>query len=572
MFEPISLYAVSATIVLLRQRAARDWWLANRNAYPGRGQGTCFARVGQVELPIEVVNNIAACEKSISRVLATESLVGFDSEWRPAFRNPNGVPGTASVVQIACKDRVVVVQVHKCLKPNHSLPDALVDLLTTTTCTKVGLGITGDTKKISKDYGVACRNFLEVRSMLPLQQKKHQLSLVNMCKAVLCAELAKDKAITISDWERDTLTQGQLEYAGADALAVLELYQRLSCADPTQLAAMAVRGKELLQSKALSSSTSKRVPKSQRASHAVDAERLAHKQHRFKIYSEAASLKRDLYENIELQAPDGKALSMIPRKKMNWYLRKGLAEKVDQSENPKALLAVRLLFEPTGRAESGQDDYYMAVKENKCVTCGTKAHLQRHYIVPYAIRRWFPVEFKSHTSHDVVLLCTKCRLMANLGVDKMRTQLAIQIFGPEEGPRALKKSAVVIDVKKSAVRKAASALLQARAKMPTERQQQLEAKLREFDSSLGEEITEDRLTEFSNMDIMSPVEGHVPVEQEMVEKLLAPCQGDLNCIHDTIRKLVIEWRHAFLEFSRPRFLHKNWDVNHRVHSNSKKFG
>jgi len=58
-----------------------------------------------------------------------------------------------------------------------------------------------------------------------------------------------------------------------------------------------------------------------------------------------ASRQTPLYDNCVLQAPDGQTISMIPLKKMNWYLNRGLANSVEV-EGKKI---IRLLFEPQGR-------------------------------------------------------------------------------------------------------------------------------------------------------------------------------------------------------------------------------
>jgi hypothetical protein len=37
-------------------------------------------------------------------------------------------------------------------------------------------------------------------------------------------------------------------------------------------------------------------------------------------------------------------------------------------------------------------------------------HMMRHHIVPVTYRTLFPKRFKSHMSHDIVLLCGNCAL------------------------------------------------------------------------------------------------------------------------------------------------------------------
>ena len=40
--------------------------------------------------------------------------------------------------------------------------------------------------------------------------------------------------------------------------------------------------------------------------------------------------------------------------------------------------------------------------------CGVSDNLHRHSIVPHAYRACFPDFIKSRSSHDIVLICTRC--------------------------------------------------------------------------------------------------------------------------------------------------------------------
>ena len=58
-----------------------------------------------------------------------------------------------------------------------------------------------------------------------------------------------------------------------------------------------------------------------------------------------------------------------------------IADKV--SENP---LVVKLKFEPSGRPKS-ERNYYLQLKENMCVVCGTTEGYARKFIVPQEYRK-----------------------------------------------------------------------------------------------------------------------------------------------------------------------------------------
>lgn len=104
-------------------------------------------------------------------------------------------------------------------------------------------------------------------------------------------------------------------------------------------------------------------------------------------------------------ARDGSLLCHCDSRKAQWYLAKGLADRV--SDNP---LTIQLRFEhKTGDQEQGTNDFYTESKENRCVGCGRPDGFSRYRIIPSCYRRHFPVALKSHRSHDVVLLCLSCQ-------------------------------------------------------------------------------------------------------------------------------------------------------------------
>lgn len=58
----------------------------------------------------------------------------------------------------------------------------------------------------------------------------------------------------------------------------------------------------------------------------------------------AYSCKKAVYENCKMVAPDGELLSNCDAKKAQWYIDRGLADKI--LDTP---LTIKLKFEPNGR-------------------------------------------------------------------------------------------------------------------------------------------------------------------------------------------------------------------------------
>lgn len=72
---------------------------------------------------------------------------------------------------------------------------------------------------------------------------------------------------------------------------------------------------------------------------------------------------------------NGDLLAYCDRKKLNWYVGKGLAEWVEGSEDTPP--TIRLLFEHNVTDQMhGTAQFYSQSKKNMCVGCG----LEEHYL------------------------------------------------------------------------------------------------------------------------------------------------------------------------------------------------
>lgn len=135
------------------------------------------------------------------------------------------------------------------------------------------------------------------------------------------------------------------------------------------------------------------------------------------------SCKAPVYHNCRIYANDGRLLCYCDRRKLEWYLRRDLAKLVD--EDPPAIM---LLFEPKGRPEDEDNDFYIQSKKNICVGCGEGNHYLRYRVIPSCYRIHFPEHLKSHRSHDIVLLCVDCHEIAHAAAEKYKRQISVE-FG-----------------------------------------------------------------------------------------------------------------------------------------------
>lgn len=227
------------------------------------------------------------------------------------------------------------------------------------------------------------------------------------------------------------------------------------------------------------------------------------------------SCKSPVYHNCRIYANDGRLLCYCDRRKLEWYVQRNLAKLVD--ENPPAIM---LLFEPKGRPEDEDNDFYIQSKKNMCVGCGEKSHYLRYRIIPSCYRMHFPEHLKSHRSHDIVLLCVDCHETAHAAAEKYKRKIAkefgIPLFvgkvadpGQFQATSESTSSALNEGVSPLHLRTAAMALLQHGQKMPRKRREELIEIVKIYYG--GREISQDDLEKAMKV-------GMSPHEQRKFEK------------------------------------------------------
>ncbi len=102
-------------------------------------------------------------------------------------------------------------------------------------------------------------------------------------------------------------------------------------------------------------------------------------------------------ENWKVYHPNGRHMFTCGEKKAQWYLDRELAVIIDNKK-------IKFNFDPKGNGFEDDEEFGRNIREAKCVVSGVEDGLQRHHIVPYCYRTYFPEEFKSKNHHDVVLI------------------------------------------------------------------------------------------------------------------------------------------------------------------------
>ncbi len=102
-------------------------------------------------------------------------------------------------------------------------------------------------------------------------------------------------------------------------------------------------------------------------------------------------------ENWKVFHPHGKHMFTCGEKKAFWYIEKNLAIISDDK-------CITLTFIPKGNGYEDDEEFGRAPRITRCVVSGIEYGLQRHHIVPYCYRMYFPEEYKAKNHHDVVLV------------------------------------------------------------------------------------------------------------------------------------------------------------------------
>jgi hypothetical protein len=472
--------------------------------------------------PAHVVRSAAECSALLLEEAArAPRVVGFDAEWRPVHGSK------VALVQLAFPTRVLLLRLCE-FAPGESAP--LRELLASREVLKVGVGAAHDASRLRRDWGLEVNGVVEVAALLDRSSLRVGVAkpgLKSLCRELLALELPKPRAVTCSDWETRTLSEEQTLYAATDALVSLLLFGCLFSArrsstqpaalDPVALAFAAQRAapaevREFTRGLA-HDGPARGAPKAgggggvkrQRTARAASEEKdeaerrqqqaqQLEQSRRTKQSRTVSSHTKRLYENCKMLSPDGKLIATTDRRKMDWYLTRGLA-KLEAEDT------IRLNFEPKGDGSAG-DPYYLSHRDNVCVVCGADASqigMRRHHVVPLEYRRHFPEYIKSHEAHDVLLVCVDCHVAVEAANHRFRQQIAEETGVPLDRSAAERAHMNPHERMLARVRGEASALQRADSRLPEARRRELRASVAAFCEKPEAELTDADIARVANV-------------------------------------------------------------------------
>lgn len=173
--------------------------------------------LGQFEGEIYLIDKLEDVAE-VADFLKTQSIIGFDTETKPAFRK--GVFNQVSLLQLSTKTQAFLFRLNEI-----GFPDVIRDVLEREHIVKVGAAVNDDLKALSKLTDSFYPNsFFDLNDEL----KKvgfHNVGVRNLCGMVLKIRISKSEQV--SNWESMVLTEKQQRYAATDAWACFEIFQLL---------------------------------------------------------------------------------------------------------------------------------------------------------------------------------------------------------------------------------------------------------------------------------------------------------------------------------------------------------
>lgn len=165
---------------------------------------------------VEVIVSQKNAERAV-KFLLKQPLLGFDTETRPSFKK--GLLYKVSLLQVCSGDVCFLFRLNRI-----DLPDCLVKLLSDKKIKKIGLSWHDDL------HGLLARRQFQPGTFIDLQDIAAKMGIEDMSLQKLYANILGGKIAKgqqLSNWEADSLTEAQMQYAATDAWACIQLYNEM---------------------------------------------------------------------------------------------------------------------------------------------------------------------------------------------------------------------------------------------------------------------------------------------------------------------------------------------------------
>ena len=162
---------------------------------------------------IEEIDTEEKAQKAIG-MLTKESIVGFDTETRPSFTK--GVKHKIALLQISTPTNGYLFRLNKI-----GIPDCVAGFLSNPDIIKVGISVKDDFHSLSSRRDFTPAGFIDLQDLcgeMGIEEK----GLQKLYCLLFHERISKNQQL--SNWEIDSLTESQRQYAAIDAWACLRIY------------------------------------------------------------------------------------------------------------------------------------------------------------------------------------------------------------------------------------------------------------------------------------------------------------------------------------------------------------
>lgn len=164
--------------------------------------------------------------ESVCQDLASQRIIGFDTETRPSFKA--GQMNKVALLQLSTHERCYLIRLCRI-----KLHNPLLAILSSPDIIKIGADVEGDIRALHVLRHFRERGFIDLQRIIA-DWGVEEKSLRKMAAIVLGERVSK--AQRLSNWEAAVLTPQQQMYAATDAWACIAIYEKL-LATPTCRAA-----------------------------------------------------------------------------------------------------------------------------------------------------------------------------------------------------------------------------------------------------------------------------------------------------------------------------------------------
>ena len=171
---------------------------------------------GEIVVVETVRDLLRACE-----VLSAQKVIGFDTETRPSFTA--GMTNKVALLQLSTDKVCFLIRLNKV-----PLDKAVIAILHNESIKKVGAAVQNDILGLNALRRFKARGFIDLQNEVARfgieDRSLRKLSGIIIGKKV-------SKAQRLSNWEAQTLTPQQQQYAATDAWVCIEILRRLQAAE-----------------------------------------------------------------------------------------------------------------------------------------------------------------------------------------------------------------------------------------------------------------------------------------------------------------------------------------------------